>query len=111
MHVHPRAAAVPTPDVGDRLEMGCSAHRLSLRDLGDRAGLPVNRIYLIKTGRSPIARHARGLAEVLRCDENWLISGDGPPPSWAADHAASLLKRSLWRKGMVPRPMAAAAAR
>lgn len=87
----------PPDDVGERIELGCAALGISLRELGVRAGLPPKRIYLIRTRRSPVGAWAEALSAVLGCDAQWLRTGEGDAPPWGMDRMRALLKRSASR--------------
>jgi hypothetical protein len=82
MHVpmrHPQRSAL-----AHRLTLGCEAYRITLRELGQLAGLPRQRVLMIAVGREPIAPWAERLARILSCDARWLEHGSGAAPAWAS---------------------------
>ncbi len=82
MHVpmrHPHRSAL-----ADRLTLGCDAYRITLRELGQLAGLSRQRVLRIAAGHELIAPWAERLARILSCDPRWLEHGVGAPPGWAA---------------------------
>jgi transcriptional regulator with XRE-family HTH domain len=71
--------------IAERIDAACRALNLKQRELAERAGLPSRqRLTQIKSGERPGRKHVEALAGLMGCTVEWLTTGTGQAPSWAA---------------------------
>jgi transcriptional regulator with XRE-family HTH domain len=81
--------------IAERIDAGCRALNLKQRELAENAGLPSRQLLTqIKTGSTPGRRYIPALAGALACSVEWLTTGTGQAPSWAAPRPAQLAREA-----------------